>query len=52
VEGCLRGCLDFLKPPTGQDPAEPEDIEMAVDEEDGIVKYIELGGGLEELDFD
>ncbi|KXN86604.1 p53-induced protein with a death domain [Leucoagaricus sp. SymC.cos] len=48
--GCAHGCLNFLKSEEG--PAEAEDIEMAVDEEDGVVQQIELGGGLDELDFD
>lgn len=50
--GCAHGCLEFLQPVTEEVPIEPEDIEMAVDEEDGVVKQIELGGGLEDLDFE
>ncbi|KAJ3571820.1 hypothetical protein NP233_g3498 [Leucocoprinus birnbaumii] len=50
--GCTHGCLDFLRPEPERGPVETEDVEMAVDDEDGVVQEIQLGGRLDALDFD
>lgn len=43
--GCAHGCLDFLN------PVEAEDVEMAIDEDEGIVQPIRVGG-FKDFDFE
>lgn len=50
--GCGHGCLDFLNPHIGAGCVETEDVEMAIDEENQVVQQIQLGGEIDDFDFE